>query len=411
MIETAAILTTDMRTTFIVAPGNAKNGAMMRYCKKCVMPDTRPGSIFDAEGVCQACRNHERNLSVDWQTRFNELKVLCEKHRRSDGYYDCIIPVSGGKDSHLLTYVMKERMHMNPLLICVSDPFTHTAAGTHNLRNLGETFDCDTLVFNVSPDVFRRVTKIGFEELGEPLRFIEAAIYTVPFKYAVALDVPFVVFGENAAYLYGTTADDGYSALKYIEAGHSAAGQKLGKEIADFWSKREIPLRQMNAIIPPSTKDVERVKPEPIFMSYFLPWEDETNYAIARRYGFRDLHHEWRREGYLEDYAQIDSIAYLVHLWMKYPKFGFSRATDIVSRWVRSGKITRNEASRVVMENDHKLDQRALEDFLRFMRYEPRQFWDIVERFWNRDIFQKVDGIWKLRDPIYGKLGKEQNYA
>lgn len=376
----------------------------MRYCNRCVMPDTRPGSIFNKEGVCQACLNYDRRQTIDWDRRFEELKALCEKYRRSDGYYGCIIPVSGGKDSHFSTYMMKERMGMNPLLICVTDPFTHTAVGTHNLKNLGESFNCDTIMFNMSTDLFRRVTRIGFEELGEPLRFVEAAIYTVPFNYAVAFDIPLIVFGENAAYMYGTTAEDSYSAKRFIEAGHSASGEKLGKKITDFWTQRGVLIKELNAIIPPSPALVEKVKPEPIFMSYFVPWDDERNYAIAQRYGFKDLHHEWRREGCIEDYGQIDSLAYFVHLWMKYPKFGFSRTTDIASRWVRKGKITREEAKRLVMEHDHKLDQRSLDDFITFMCYKPRQFWDIVERFWNKEIFENVDGEWRLKNPIYADL-------
>lgn len=371
------------------------------------MPNTRPGSIFDDEGVCQACRNYEKRKTVDWGKREKELAKLCDKYIRKDGYYDCVIPVSGGKDSHFLTYMMKEKMGMNPLLICVADPFTHTAAGIHNLRNLSETFGCDTIVFNMSIDLFRRVTRIGFEELGEPLRFIEAAIYTVPFKYAVAFNIPLIVFGENAAYTYGTTTEDGYSAKKYIFAGHSAAGQKLGENITDFWYKRNIPMKEMNAITLPSKEELERVKPEPIFMSYFVPWDDEINWMIAQRYGFKDLHHEWNREGCIEDYGQIDSIAYIVHLWMKYPKFGFSRVTDIASRWVRKEKRTREEAIKLIMEHDHKLDQMSMEDFIKFMGYTPKQFWDIVEQFWNSEIFSNINGVWRLKNPVYSNIKRK----
>ena len=89
---------------------------------------------------------------------------------------------------------------------------------------------------------------------------------------------------------------------------------------------------------------------------------------------------------------------------MKYPKFGFARATDIAARWARKGKITREEAKKLVMEHDHKLDQRAMEDFIAFMGYKPRQFWDIVERFWNPELFDNVDGVWRLKDPVYSDL-------
>lgn len=373
----------------------------MKYCVKCVMPDTRPHTIFSEDGVCQACINYEKRKTVSWKERWTELGDLCNKYRREDGYYDCVIPVSGGKDSHFLTYIMKEKMDMNPLLICVADPFTKTTAGKNNLYNLGEAFGCDIIEFNLSVDLFRRVTKIGFEELGEPLRFIESAIYTVPYKFAVALDIPLIVFGENAAYEYGTTAKEDYGAKKYIAAGHSAAAEKLGKEVRDFWLSRDLSMKEMNAVIPPTQENVEKVKPEPIFMSYFVPWDDERNYQIAKGYGFRDLVHEWRREGNIEDYGQIDSVAYIVHLWMKYPKFGFSRATDIASRWIRSDKITREEGIKLVMKYDHRLDKKAMEDFVTFMGYRPRQFWEIVEKFWNQEIFEKVDDIWRLKYPLW----------
>lgn len=382
----------------------------MKYCKNCLMPDTRPHIIFNEDGICQACKNYKiKKVTVDWNSRWEKLKDFCDKYRGSDGIYDCIIAVSGGKDSHFITYTIKEKLNMNPLLVCVADPFTHSEVGIYNLNNLGENFGCDIIVFNISRTTFRKATKIGFEELGEPLRFIEAAIYTVPFKISIALNIPLIFFGENAAYEYGTITEDDYSARRYIDAGHSAAGEKLGKEIKDFWIERGLSLNELNAILPPSREELDKVNPEPIFLSYFVPWDDETNYLIAKRYGFKDLHHEWNREGTLEEYGQIDSLAYFVHLWLKYPKFGFSRATDIASRWVRKNKITREEGIKLVMKNDHRLDQRSLEDFLRFMGYTEREFWDIVEKFWNKEIFEKVNDIWRLKNPIW-KLANPDSY-
>ena len=362
----------------------------MRYCKKCLMPDTRHGSIFDSGGVCQACRNYKKRETVNWQKRKEELEILCNKHRRKHGYYDCIIPVSGGKDSHFLVYMMKVEMGMNPLLITVGDPFSKTEAGLKNYRNLGDAFGCDHIQFDLSIDLFRRVTRIGFEQLGEPLRFLEAAIYTVPIKVAMNFKIQLLVYGENPAYEYGSTDKDNYSSMEHI--------LRMFETIdIDFWLENGISRGEVNAIVKLPEEEFNKVKPEPIFMSYFTPWSSTHHLMLAKRYGFTDLTHEWKREGCIEDFEQIDSIGYMVHLWLKYPKFGFQRTSDIVSRNVREGLISLPEAKRLIKENDHKLDQKSMEDFIKFLGYTPRQFWDIVEKFWNPEIFKKVDGLWQLK--------------
>jgi len=370
----------------------------MRYCKKCLMPDTRPGSKFNEEGVCQACLNFEKRKEIDWKKREDELISLCNKYRRDDGYYDCLIPVSGGKDSHCLVYKMKVLMNMNPLLLTVSDPFTKTKAGLHNFRNLGETFNCDHLVFNISPNVFRRATRLAFEEFGEPLRFVEAAIYTIPYKMALRLNIPLVVFGENSAYEYGSTDKDSYSANEVIK--------KIFENIdLNFWIDKGFKKEEINAIISPSEEELNDLQqPEVIFMSYFEPWSSVTHLDIAKKYGFKDLTGEWEREGCVENFEQIDSIAYMVHLWMKYPKFGFQRTSDIVSRRIREGRLTLEEGKKLIMQNDHKLDQKAMEDFINFLGYTPLQFWNIVEKFWNRNIFKKVNDKWELKNPVYDDI-------
>jgi N-acetyl sugar amidotransferase len=366
----------------------------MKHCVKCYMPDTRSGSIFDENGVCQACLNYEKRASIDWDSRKKELEKICDQHRRDDGKYDCVIPVSGGKDSHFLVYIMKEKMGMNPLLITVGDPFTKTKAGTHNFNNLSNAFNCDHILFNVSPVVFRKATKMDFEERGEPLKFIESAIYLTPIKLATNLGISLIVYGENSSYEYGTAKEESlFACIDDIM-------NMFEKTDYNFWLQRGLLPKEINAIMPISASVIEEVNPNGIYMSYFYPWSSVTHLEIAKRYGFKGLTHEWKREGYIEDFEQIDSKAYLFHLWMKYPKFGFQRCSDIASRRVREGLMDLPEAIEAIRKNDHKLDRECLDDFNAFMGYSSIEFWNVVEKFWNRDIFEKKDDVWKMKEEV-----------
>ena len=174
----------------------------------------------------------------------------------------------------------------------------------------------------------------------------------------------------------------------------------------DYWLKNGVSDKELNSVIPPNKGELEKINPCIIFMSYYLPWSSTTNLAIALKYGFSDLAHEWIREGYIENFEQIDSIAYIIHLWMKYPKFGFQRTSDIASRRVREGLLSLSEAKKIINEKDHIIDQRALEDYCSTLEYSKKEFWDIVEKFWNPDLFEKINGIWSKKKKAFSENAK-----
>ena len=137
-------------------------------------------------------------------------------------------------------------------------------------------------------------------------------------------------------------------------------------------------------------------------MSYFVPWNSYKNYQIAKQHGFHDLTHEWDRTHHAENFDQIDSRAYLVHSWLKYPKFGHAAATDYTARYIRYGMMTREEAIPVIKERDGKLDPLCVRDFCNFCGYTETEFWAIMDKFYNRDLFEKNDyGEWVLKHPIW----------
>ncbi|MDK2081717.1 N-acetyl sugar amidotransferase [Aliarcobacter butzleri] len=366
----------------------------MKYCTKCVMPNTRPGITFDDKGICAACQSYENRKNVDYKKRWQELEILCNKYRGMNGpnAYDCMIAVSGGKDSHFQVYIMKEKMGMNPLLVSVEDNFPMTNAGVHNLKNISESFSCDLISMKPNIQAQKKIGKYTFEKYGKPTYFIDRYIYTYPLHMAVKFNTPLLVYGENVAYEYGGAgAIETYSSKDQISNG---VGNGIPtKELLAIGIEE----KNLNFFEPPHQNDIDKL--DPIYLSYFLEWSSFDNYEIAKKYGFHDLTHEWTRTHHVEQFDQVDTPAYLVHSWMKYPKFGHASATDYSARMVRYGMLTRSEAIELVKKHDHALDPRSVREFCQFFGYSEKEFWKIIDNQYNPELFiKKNNGTWVLKN-------------
>lgn len=287
---------------------------------------------------------------------------------------------------------MNEIYEMHPLLVYVSDGFTHTKAGEENLRNLSKVFQCDLLRFNINPRTLKKIIKIAFEKLGSPTWPIGLTIYSVPLKIALDLNISLIVYGENISYEYGRAAVEIYSAREQIK-------NDVVEEIDwKFWFDRGITLDEVKFLEYASSDELNKL--EPIFLSYFYSWDGYKNYLIAKRFVFNDSNEEWQEEGFVENYDEIDGIGYVIQAQMRYPNDRNARATDMACNLIRNGYITRKEGIRLVKENDNKPGTKMLEDFFYFLEYTVREFYEIVDKFYNREIFEKTDYGWKLKDPI-----------
>ena len=371
----------------------------MKYCKKCVMPDTRPGITFNEEGICSACQSYESRKKIDWDKRYNELDQLCDKYRGSNGTsYDCAIAVSGGKDSHYQVHVIKEVMKMNPILFSVEDNFEMTEAGKHNIKNISEEFGCN--IISLKPDIKaqKKLMRYTFEKYGKPTWFIDRLIYTFPMHMALKFNTPLLVYGENVSYEYGgSDYVETYSAKNQLSNGVAS-----DIDISELLQIDGITEQVLDMTKAPSLDDMKKL--DPMYASYFIPWNSYANYKFAKSRGFHDLSHEWDRTHHIENYDQIDSRAYLVHPWLKYPKFGHASATDYAARFVRYGLLTRDEAVQLVREHDHKLDPKCVEDFITFTGYTETEFYNIIDSIYNKKIFYNNSyGEWVLKDPIWNE--------
>lgn len=369
----------------------------MKYCKKCTMPDTRPGITFDEEGVCCACRHYESRKNIDWLARRKEFELLCDKYRgmNGPGGYDCAVAVSGGKDSHYQVHVLKEEMGMNPILFSVEDNFPMTEAGKHNIRNISEEFGCTIISCKPNIKVQKVLMRKFFEKYGKPTWYIDRLIYTFPLYMAAKFNTPFLCYGENVSFEYGGNGSvETYSARSQMENG-VAVGFPMSELVGCGVSEKDLSLVEA-----PSKEVLGKL--DPFYLSYFIDWNSYRNYQFAKSRGFHDLTHEWDRQHHVENFDQVDSRAYLVHSWMKYPKFGHASATDYTARLIRYGLMTREEGIHLVKERDGRLDPLCVRDFCEFCGYTETEFWKIVDSLYNKDIFVK-DGLgkWCLKDPIW----------
>jgi N-acetyl sugar amidotransferase len=341
---------------------------MITRCTRCLMPTSRPGSIFNSEGVCQACLNHDKRKTVDWDARLGELKALLKERKNEAGHYDCAIAVSGGKDSYFLVDLFKNKLGMKPLLIRVADGFGMSKAGYQNLRNMPKVFDCEMIELTPPLGLYQKLVRTCFEDLGN-FPFCDQMIYVWAYNEAIRHECPVIVFGENPAFTYGTSDKDSPEAVGMIAT--------MQSQFIRFCMNYHISLDDIYFMMPP----IHGMNTQPIFTSYYVPWSGSTNYEVAKTFGFQDL--EFQRQSNIEDFDQIDALGWQISNFLKFRKFGFGRVTDIASRWIREGKITREQGMDYVVAQDSLLDWRILDDFLASAGYTKEEFWTVIEK-WSK---------------------------
>ena len=266
------------------------------------MPDTRPGIKFGSNGVCAACTNYAKQKTTNWEQRFDELKTICDKYRGCNGKsYDCAIAVSGGKDSHFQTYIMKEVLKMNPLLLSVGN-IDWTETGRRNLENLSDAFGCDIITFQPNRRVARIMFKKALEKIGSPSWYLDALIYAFPVSMTMKMGIKLLVYGEDINYTYGGKQGvEKPSAINQVE-------NDVVKPVWDEWLDDEITEKDLASTRVPSAEECNTYGLEAIYLSYFVPWNSVHNYEIAKQWGFQNLSNEYEREGSIDNYDQIDSL-------------------------------------------------------------------------------------------------------
>jgi len=361
----------------------------MKYCSSCLMPETRPRITFNEKGVCNACQwAEEKRTIVDWEKRWQQLLEICERNKkRNPKGFDCIVPVSGGKDSSYVAYKMKNELGMHPLTITVQPPLPFEI-GNENLENF---INCgyDHLRITPNPEVGRKLSKICFIEYGQPLMAWIIAVQTVTFRISVLFNIPLIMFGEEGEVEYG-----GSSALKdvpFYDVEFSIKVYLSGIDPRQF--AKEFSEKELYWWLYPSEEELRKVNLEIAHWSYFENWDSYLHYLIAKeKCGLKEM--EQRCIGTYNNFAQTDTCLYDLHCYLMYLKFGFGRCTQDVGIDIRRGALTREQGLNLVKAYDGEYPEPFIEKYLEYFRMTKEEFDAVLDKFANKNLFRKEKGRW-----------------
>ncbi|HLF18623.1 MAG TPA: N-acetyl sugar amidotransferase [Candidatus Omnitrophota bacterium] len=347
------------------------------------MPDTRPEQVFDEHGICDACRSALRKKEIDWAGREKEFIEVLERYRNKNGtWWDCIIPVSGGKDSCFQAYTMKYKYGMNPL--CVNHvPCEMTEHGKENLLYLRE-LGFDVLFVSANRKAYREMVRKGFFDLGDSCWPEHIGIFTAPIRVAVQYKVPLVIWGENSQFEYGGPAAKREN--NYLDRNWLEQFQMYGYRISDLYEEG-FDRKDLITFEYPSDKELKEVGVTGLFLGYYLPWNGAKNAEMMKSLGWKACPYGRVENAYF-DYENLDcKWASGLHDYMKFLKYGYSRATDQLSLEIRRGNISRDKALRLARQYDGELPMRYILDFIKYLNITEEEFWATLDRFTNKKIF------------------------
>ncbi len=384
----------------------------MEYCKRCLYPsNAKPTIIFDEEGICSGCRYHENraNLEIDWEEReeiFQQIIDEAKKLKKIRGNsHDCIIPVSGGKDSHYQVWLLKEKYGLNPLLVTFNHGF-NSSSGLRNLENLIEKSGCDAVRYTAGLDSVQKVSKFMLEEVGDLTWHYHAGIRTFPFQIAVKYNIPLVVWGEHGfAELTGIVSlEDFVEHTRWTRKEHDMRGY----EPEDIIGKNNISSNDIAPYVYPTDEEIEKSEVRGIYLSNFINWDAKAqSEKMIKTWNFSPV--SYKRDRTFNLYSKIEDHANDVHDYLKYLKFGYGRTTDDASMEIRHGRMSREQGMALVKEYDAQ-EPSSLESYCDFLNIKKEKFYSLVEEQRDSKIWQKTsDGIWKPKDAVWIKKSPDED--
>ena len=375
----------------------------MRYCTKCVMPDTKPDLNFDEDGVCDACQSQElKDTNIDWEKREQEFISLVKSYKKHP-HYDCIIGVSGGKDSTYQVIKVLE-LGLNPLCVCF-EPTIPTQIGKKNLENLNN-LGVDLIHIKRNPTVYKSMIKEATLRVGDCEWPHHLGLFTTPAHIATNFKIPLIIWGESPQIEYGGPAASKTNSTlnrKWLEE----FGGLLGNRSSDMIGIDGITEKDLSLYTYPKDNDIEDIGVTGVFLGYYFKWDLRKVLEKAKENGFSTS--EYKVETTYENFENLDCYSNHVHDYFKYLKYGFGRATDNACLDIRLGYINREEGIRLINKYDGIPPYKAINEFLKYTNFTEEEFTNILDSFTNKKIFLRDKNRKFIRD-IDGSLVKKDEY-
>ena len=357
----------------------------MKYCKKCLYPDTKPQLVFNDDGICSACTNRKTKESIDWDKKREDFVKILDKYSSKDSNnYDCIIPVSGGKDSTYQTYVMKEEFGLNPLVVNFH-PLDQTNIGKKNLENL-KKIGVDCIEFSPNPNVYQKLARYGLSELGDFQWPEHIGIFTVPVQIAVKYKIPLIIWGENPQLEYGQPTDINKDTILDREWNEKNGGYFLDKIKPEHMTKYGFEVKDLKPYLYPSDDEIKKVGVTGVFLGTYIKWDIFKQLEFVKTLGFSE--NDENREGTYDRWENLDVYFTVFHDYFKFLKYGFGRTTDHVSIEIRYGKMTREKGIELIKKHEGKIPQKYLKEFLNAAGITMNEFEEICDKFTSKELFQ-----------------------
>ena len=361
------------------------------YCKKCILPDTRPGIFLDKYGICSGCNGHLlKDNYIDWDKRYKKLLKIIKDAKKKSTTYDCIVPASGGKDSWYQILFAK-KLGLKVLAVSWKTP-ARTKLGTLNLTNMLKVLKVDHIDYSISSETEKKFMIAAFEELGDSGLPMHLAIFSICRRLGSQMKIPLIIWGENSQLEYGGIRSEQLRTnldRRWVKK----HGCMQGRDAKDWVGINKLTKQDL---IPYDFGFKNKYQSKSIFLGSYIKWNSFKIKDFVTKHGFIFDKNKGKVGAW--NFADVDCDFISLHHFPKWHKFGITRDFDNLSVQIRYGKITRAQAINKIKNTGIKVPKEDIKKFCKFVNKPEKWFWKTIEKFRNKQIWYKEKGTWKIKN-------------